>query len=283
VSRWAKAKAHITLMKQALAIAIVAALAAPAGAGAAPLLAEPLPSPPPASSTTTPTTTATAPQQPPAYAPVDMRSDRVALGGYAVYLKTLLTATASARAAASSYAVTIVTQCRSALEPLTQPSTQIGDAARRTLTAIGNEIGDDLTISYDPALTPQFTRFAQLLLRLRWTRQSAGRMTVRRYVFAESRALALQTSNLCQDAGLAGASPQLLPPGTTSFLAVYNRASVTANRMFAKLTKLIGSYTRPPEGPLLQRIATLAGAFANTSRTDLLAAGSQLATALQST
>ena len=212
-----------------------------------------------------------------------MRSDRRALGAYAAYLNALLTATASARAAASDYTVTIVSQCRSALEPLTQPTTQIGKAARRTLTAIGNEIGDDLTISYDEALTPQFSRFSQLLLRLRWPRKSSGWMVVRRYVAAESRVLSLQTSNLCQDAGLAGASPQLLPPGTASFLAAYDRASVAANRMFINLTKLMGTYTRAGESALLQRIATLAGEFASTSRTDLLTAGSQLTTALQST
>ena len=276
------------LMKHVTAIAIVAALAAPAGASAAPVLAEPLPAAAPTGSTTT---TVPQPQprpqpqppQPPLHAPADVRTDRRALDGYAIYLNTLLSATSSARTAVATYTTTIVSQCRSALAPLTQPTTQIGAAAQRTLSAIGHEIGDDLTISYDSALVPQFSRFSQLLVHLRWTRQSAGWLIVRRYVAAESRVLGLAPSKLCQDAGLVGVSPQLLPPGTASFLVDYNRASAVANRTFATLTRLMGTYTRPDESVLLQRIATLADDFATASRSDLLAAGSHLATALQST
>jgi len=264
-------------MKQVLAIAIVAALAAPAGASAAPQLAEPLPASPP----TVPATSTLPQPPPPLRAPADLRADRRALGGYAFYLRTLLSGTTGARTAVSSYTRTIVEQCRSVLEPLTVPDTQIGAAAQRTLTALGNEIGDDLTISYDGALVPQFARFSQLLLHLRWTPASAGWRTVHDYIGAESRVLSLATSNLCQDAGLAGTSPQLVPPGTATFLTRYNRASAAANRTFAALTKLMGTYTLPGEGPLLARIAALAGQFSAASRSDLLAAGSQLAAALQ--
>lgn len=280
-----------TLMKHVIAIAIVAALAAPAGASAAPVLAEPLPATAPNGSTTTTVQQPQPPQrqppqpqpsQPALHAPADVRTDRRALGGYAIYLNTLLSATSSARTAVATYTTTIVSLCRSALQPLTQATTPIDAAARRTLTAIGNEIGDDLTISYDSALVPQFSRFSQLLLRLRWTRDSSGRLIVRRYVAAESRVLGLVPSNLCQDAGLAGVSPQLMPPGTAGFLLAYDRASGAANRTFANLTRLMGTYTRPGESVLLQRIATLAVDFEAASRSDLLAAGSHLATALQS-
>jgi len=261
-------------MKHAIAIVIAtAALAAPASALGAPQLAVPIGTVRPA-----PGATATS-------FPANVTPDRKALNGYASYLTTVFDGATTAQAAATAYIATISggNGCKSALAPLTQPSQQVNAAAQHTLTVLGAEMGDDLSITFDQAAQPAFTKFSTALLRLRWARLSGAAQVVRRYVNDETNVLSLLPSQLCQDAVLAGTYPARVPEGTRAFLKSYDRASNLANVALANLTKMMQSYEVPTEKSLIGRISTLANQVAALTKSDLLQSGATLSTTLETT
>ena len=261
-------------MKQAVALLIAtAALAGPASALGAPQLAVPVPTVRPAQGSTVTTF------------PTNVTPNRKALNAYATYLTTILDGAATAQAANTAYIATIsgINGCKSALEPLTQPSQQVNTAAQHTLTVLGQEMGDDLSISFDQSAMPTFTKFSTTVLHLHWTRLSGAFQVVKRYVNAETTVLQMLPSQLCQDAVLAGANPTRVPDGTKTFLKSYDKASTLANLALANLTKMMQSYEVPSEKSLIAHITTLANQVAAVTKSYLLQSGATLSTALETT
>jgi hypothetical protein len=261
-------------MKQAVALVIAtAALAGPASALGAPQLAVPVPTVRPAQGSTLTTV------------PSNGTPNRKALTAYSTYLATILDGAATAQAADSSYIATISGSngCKSALEPLTQPSQQVNTAAQHTLTVLGQEMGDDLSITFDQSATPAFTKFATTVLHLHWTHLSGALQVVKRYVTAETSVLQMLPSQLCQDAVLAGAYPARVPDGTKTFLKSYDKASSLANLALTSLTKMMQSYEVPSEKSLIAHITTLANQVAAVTKSYLMQSGATLSTALETT
>ena len=261
-------------MKQAAVVVIaIAALAAPASALSAPQLAAPIPS---VRAAQGPVSTAS---------PANVGPNHRALNAYATYLGALLTAASTAQTADNSYVATIsgLSGCKSALEPLTLPSDQVNTSAQHTLNVLGQEMGDDLSITFDQAALPAFTRFSNTLLRLHWTRGSGAMQVVKHYVNAETTVLEMLPSQLCQDAALAGTYPDKVPAGTRIFVRSYERASAYANLALANLLKMMQSYEVPSEKNLVNRITTLASQGSAVTRSYLLASGAALSSVLEST
>jgi hypothetical protein len=154
---------------------------------------------------------------------------------------------------------------------------------QHTLTVLGKEIGDDLSINFDQAALPAFIKFTNTVSRLRWTRLSDAPLTVKRYVSTETDVLDLLPSDLCQDALLAAAPPDKLAAGTRSFLKNYTRASEAADEALANLLKMMQSYEIPGEKTLITRIASLVSQVSSLTKSDLLESGSALTTSLETT
>jgi hypothetical protein len=262
-------------MKQAAALLItIAALAAPASALAAPQLAAPFPTV--RAATVVAGSTAS---------PANATPDRKALNAYASYLTTLLQGASTAQAGNTTYVGTISSPsgCKSALAPLTQPSNQVNTEVQHTLTVLGAEMGDDLSITFDQAAVPAFTKFSNTILHLRWTRLSGALLVVKHYVNTETAVLEMLPSELCQDAALAGTNPSKVPDGTKAFLKNYDKASTLANLALANLLKMMQSYEVPNEKNLIAHITTLANQVAAVTKSDLLQSGSALLSVLETT
>jgi hypothetical protein len=265
-------------MKRALVTVIaLAAFAAPAQALAAPMLAAPLPGAKPAQAGTTTTTTTT-----PAKLTLNQVANRRALNAYASYLTTLVTQEATGQTNDSSYITTISGQCKAALEPLTQPPDEVDSKAQHTLTVLGQEIGDDLTIAFDLPATQAFTRFSGVLKAQHWTRLSGATLVSKRSINDESSVLALEASNLCIDASDAELRPDLVPDGTKTFLPIYEQTSSRANAALTSLMTLMQTYEIPSERALVARISTLASELSTQSKADLMQSGTDLSTVLES-
>jgi hypothetical protein len=262
-------------MKQAAALLIaIAALAAPASALAAPQLAAPFPT----VRVSTPATGTTA-------SPANTTPDRKALNAYASYLATLLQGAPTAQAGNTTYIGTISSPngCKSALAPLTQPSDQVNTEVQHTLTVLGEEMGDDLSITFDQAAMPTFAKFSNTILHLHWTRLSGALFVVKHYVNTETAVLETLPSELCQDAALAGTEPNKVPDGTKVFLKNYDKASTLANLALANLLRMMQSYEVPNEKSLIAHITTLANQVAAVTKSDLLQSGSALLSSLETT
>lgn len=215
--------------------------------------------------------------------PGNVAPNRRALNAYDAYLNAILQATPAAQAADTAYIAMIAGSngCKSAVAPLTQPSEQVNGAVAHTLTLLGQEMGDDLAITYDQSALPAFTKFSTTLLRLHWVHSSGALVVVKRYVNAEATVLALLPSQLCQDALLAGSYPQKVPDGTRTFVKSYEKASALANLTLANLTKMMQSYEVPGEKNLIARITNLADQVATQTKADLLQSGSVLSSTLE--
>lgn len=260
-------------MKRAVvAILAIAALAAPASALASPQLAAPIPA-----AKTNQTDTTVAPVQ-----PLDVASDRTALNAYATYLGALVRAEPTAQQEGTTYVSGISSQCKSALEPLTQPNYQVDASVQETLTQLGEEMGDDLAITFDATAFTPFMKLYTAVSRLRWTRNSGGGAAVRRFLTTESNVLTLTPSELCQNALLATSSPQTVPDGTRSFLKSYAKASNMANNALNNMLRIMQFYEIPSEHNVITRIANLANQVSRTTKSSLLSTSSSLAAVLES-
>ena len=266
-------------MKRALVTVIaLAAFAAPAQALAAPMLGAPLPGAKTAQTgTTTTTTTAT-----PTKLTLNELANRRALNAYESYLTSLVTQEATGQVNDSSYITTISGECKAALAPLTQPPDEVDTKAQHTLTVLGQEIGDDLTIAFDIPATQALTKFSDVLKAQRWTRLSGATLVIKRYISSETSMLAFEASNLCTDASDAELHPDVVPDGTKTFLPIYEQTSNRANLALTSLMTLMQSYEIPSEKALIARIATLANELSTQSKADLLQSGTDLSTVLES-
>ncbi len=214
--------------------------------------------------------------------PRDLASDKTALSAYATYLASLVRSTSNGEQSDSSYITTIAGQCKGALEPLTQPNVQLNAAAQATLTALGKEMGDDLSIGFDQVALGPFDRLSTSLSRLRWTLDSGGAYVVRRFDTTETTVLSLTQSALCQDALLAASAPRTIPPATKSFVKGYTRASNQSNAALTNLLKLMQTYETPSEHALVTRIANLAAQLGRLTKAELQSNSSALTSALES-
>lgn len=260
-------------MKRAVVLVItIAAFAAPASALGAVQLVVPIPG-----GRSYPSGDAASGQLPLNYA-----SDRRAMNAYATYLNTLLNNTSNGNANDSSYIQTISGLCKGALAPLTQSNQQVDTAVQHTLTVLGQEMGDDLAITFDQAATSAFTRFSNTLTRLRWTRFSGWPYAVRHYINTESQVLSLPVSALCANASSAQLRPGVVPASTKSFIKAYNEASRLANNALNNLTRMMQAYEVPSERGLVSRISNLAGEVSSQTKGYLLSGGSALTSVLES-
>jgi len=214
--------------------------------------------------------------------PRDLASDKTALSAYAAYLASLVRSTSIGELSDSSYVTMIAGQCKGALEPLTQPNEQVNAAVQATLTALGEEMGDDLSIGFDQVALGPFERLSTSLSRLRWTRPSGGAYAVRHFVATETTVLSLTQSALCQNALLAASAPQTIPAATKAFVRGYTRASNASNAALANLLKLMQTYETPAEHALITRIANLVAQLARVTRVDLQSNSSALTNTLES-
>ncbi len=217
----------------------------------------------------------------PPRSPLNIASDKVALTAYVGYLTAILKATSAGQGNSNSYISTVASQCRSALAPLTQANFQVSASAQATLTAVGEEMGDDLSITFDQAFLTPFAKLSGSLERLKWTRLSAGVAIVRRFIAAQSAVLYAGTSDLCQSALLAAASPQLVPPNTKLFNKNYSKTSRQANAALAGLLTLMQSNEIPSEKTVVSRISTLAAQISRVTKAYLQASASSLSSVLE--
>jgi len=209
-------------------------------------------------------------------------SDKTALNAYATYLSSVVKGYTTAEANGAAFITTISTDCKSALAPLAQPNNQVDTQTQQTLTALGEEMGDDLSISFDGTALTAFERLDTTLSRLKWTRLSGGGAIVRRYLNTESTVLEMLPSSLCQDAVLAASSPQIVPPGTKTFNKGYTKASNAANNALTNLTKLMQTYETYSERTIVARIANLASQVAHLSKSYLQQSAATLSSTLES-
>jgi hypothetical protein len=264
----------------AVAALTVAALAAPAYVAAAPASAAAAPN---IAATVQAARTAQAAGTITVQQPLNVAADRVALSAYATYLGAVLNGAWLGQENDTTYISTIsgLAGCKGALAQLAESKNQVNATVQATLTVLGKELGDDLSITFDqPALAP-FSKLSTSLSRLHWTRLSGGVAIVKRFVTTEANVLHVPASPLCQDALLAASDPQTTPPGTKTFVRAYAKASYAANTALANLLKLMQTYQTASERPLLLRISTLAEQITRLTQSDLSTSSSALTAVLQ--
>lgn len=250
-----------------------AALTLPASALAAPTIAAPIP----VASTAQGSVIDTQPQ------PLNVASGKTALSAYANYLQGIVKTAPTAQQNTAEYVATASAQCKSGLAPLTDPSYQVDESVQSTLSLVGQEIGDDLSISFDGnALTP-FAKLSTALSRLHWVKGSVASLVIKHFLIAQGTVLSLTPSSLCQDVLLVAASPQRLPLTAKAFLKEYTRDSDVADAALAAFLNLLHSYETWPEHALVNRIANLATQVNKLSQAAIMANATALTADLKST
>jgi hypothetical protein len=254
-----------------------AAFALPASALGAPVIAAPIP----AASTAQGSTIDATPQ------PLNVSSGKAALNAYANYLQALVKAAPLADQNTEALVETATSGpsgCRSALEPLTDPSYQVNTNVQSTLNLIGQEIGDDLSITFDStALTP-FAKLSTTLTRLHWVKGSGAAVVLKHFLATQDAVLSLTPSSLCEDVlYVASASPSKLPLSAKLFLKDYTRASDVADAGLGSFLALLHSYETRSEHALVTRIANLASQVNELSQTAIMTNAAALTADLKST
>ncbi len=271
-------RASVTAVITAATIAVVAFTATTSASAAQPSFV-------PTAAVAAPIPTASAAQATPGdtvpHSPLNTASDRTALNSYAIYLASVMRGASTGQADDSAFISMISSECKSALAMLSQPGSQVSSAAQSTLAALGEEMGDDLSISFDVSVATPFSRLSASLQRLRWSRLSDGGQIVRHFIAAQSAVLYANQSDLCQDALLAGSDPQTIPQGTRSFTKAYSKASKQANAALTSLLTLMQTYETGSERAVVARIANLAGQISRTTRSDMQSNASSLSSVLE--
>jgi len=208
-------------------------------------------------------------------------SARAALTAYASYLQLLVSSESTSQADDATYVDTVESGCKSALAPLTQAPDEVKPAVKSTLTLLGKEIGDDLTVSYDQVAEAPFQRLATVLEHLSWVGGGRNSEIITGYVAAETALLSLPQSSLCQDVLLAATKPTLPPTATHAFLIQYATGVAGASAALGAFLSLLSAYETAAEKPIVQRIAVLAHQFARDSKADLQVSGQQLTASLE--
>jgi hypothetical protein len=263
-------------MRTILALSLTAAaLTLPASALAAPVIAAPIPVASTAQGSVVDI-------QPPL---LNVASGKTALNAYANYLQALVKTAPIAQQDTAEYVATETAPsgCKSGLEPLTDPSYEVNPGVQATLSLIGQEIGDDLSISYDgSALTP-FAKLSTTLSRLHWVKSSGAAFVIKHFLTAQETVLSLTPSSLCQDVLLVAVSPQKLPLAAKAFLKEYAKESSAADAALTGFLNLLHSYETPSEHVLVNRIANLATQVNKLSQATIMANAVTLTANLKST
>jgi hypothetical protein len=257
----------------AVLVLAAAALALPASALGAPRLGAPIP-------------TAHIAQDsggiPALLQPLNVASDKSALNAYATYLSAVAKSASVAEDNDAAYVSAISGECKGALAQLAQPDNDVNSAVQTTLTALGEEMGDNLSISFDETAFAPFIRLSTSLSRLHWTHLSGGGLIVRHFLNTETNVLELTPSALCQNALLAASAPQTVPATTKTFIKSYAKASNMANNALTNLLKLMQTYQTPSEKTVVLRISTLANEITKVMKSELTTSGSSLTSTLES-
>jgi hypothetical protein len=278
-------------MRPAATVALVTAVAllAPAAARANPHIIAPLPGATvvqlAGSPTTTSDTTTTGASTPSGLGPaaaLNFASDRTALNAYATYLQALVKSLPAGEQSDSEYISEISDGCKSALEPLTTSNGQVSTSVQTTLTAIGEEIGEDLAVNFDATALDPFSTLSLTLERLKWSARGVNAEIVKRYVDSQTALTEFPPSKLCKDVlSVTYPSPQTVPATTRAFLKQYDKVAAAANSALTDFLSLLRTYQVPSEQKLVTRIATLAAEINRTAKVDLLANGEALTSVLE--
>jgi hypothetical protein len=261
-----------------------AALALPASALAAPVIAAPVPVASTAQATTT-TTQGSVVDTQSQLQPLSLASGKTALNAYANYLQALVKTAPIAQQETVEYVATETspTGCKSGLAPLTDPSYEVNSNVQATLSLLGQEIGNDLSITFDStALTP-FAKLSTTLSRLHWVNGSGAALVIKHFLIAQETVLSLTPSNLCQDVLLVAVAPHKLPWTAKAFLKEYTKDSNVADMALAAFLNLLHSYETPSEHAVVNRIANLATQVNRLSQATIMANATALTADLKST
>jgi hypothetical protein len=232
---------------------------------------------------TTPTTTSTTPgtttTSPGTTSPgaVDTSSDLAALTAYRTYLQALVAGAAGARADAQSFVTTTSSTCQGALTPITAMAK--ADVSGDALTALGQEIGSDLWLSFSAGATDSFAGLSATLAGLNWTQHSTAQ-AVTAFIRAERAVLTMAPSNLCKDALLLASKPTVEPISATSFLLRYQNARTTLKAKLANFLSVLERFQTPAEAKLVTSIDKLASQFDSLALTAQQSSATMLLTDL---
>jgi hypothetical protein len=216
--------------------------------------------------TTTATTPGTTTTTPGSTSPgsVDTASDLAALTAYRSYLQSLVTGATAARAQEQVFVTTTASTCEGALTPIT--SMAKSDVSGDALTALGQEIGSDLWLSFSSVAADPFTQLSQTLASLAWTHDTTAQ-AVMAFLNAERAVLTMPASNLCKDALLLAAKPTAEPVTAKTFLFHYQTARATLKARLATFLSVLERFQTPTEAKLVSSIDRLAAQFDSLSLT----------------
>jgi hypothetical protein len=188
-------------------------------------------------------------------APLDARSDHVALRAWRSYLSGIESAIPSARRADDAFVATLSRSCPNVLAPLNFLA--LTPTNRAVFTALGEEVGGNLT---PVAVVPKrpLASMTRTLSRLRWSRRQTGQ-TIQRYLAAAKEFSQLSPSDLCADAGaMAASNASTTPPATLNWLAMYARDENATVKGTSAFMAVLTGYAGSGEGAVIKSVHNLA-------------------------
>jgi len=208
--------------------------------------------------------------------PVDVRTDRVALGAYKQFLGALHSQASASRHAAEAYIASISAGCPSVLAPLSsQPSVRLN-----AIETVGTEGGVDMALAASVPDRPALTRFATRVLALHWSSPSS-QLIVKHYFAAERAIDFMPASDLCGDArALVASNGHTQPPGTAHALAAVSRAGRAEAKSLAAMSRLLGRFSTKADKPVVRAIKKLAKQVSSEESALVLTEVPKLLTAL---
>ena len=210
--------------------------------------------------------------------PLDVASDRVALGAYEHYLVSITAGLPAAQARGRAFASAVTQRCAGVLGPLSAlASSQVSQPA---LVALGEEIRDDVAVRFDGQARAAFTRFSSALQRLRWSSRSTAR-TIVALIASIHASLALRSSALCADAQTFASAPLLVPAGTSRFLAAYQPAASAARARLTAFLKVLERFQTTSEAAVIGAVDRLVTRYERASSTDQSATSATIVNVLR--
>jgi hypothetical protein len=184
-----------------------------------------------------------------AAAPVDQRSDHAALAAYHAYLQQVSARMPAVRNAESAYVSSISQRCGDALVPLKGAST--ASINQTALFDFGEELGGSAFVVAYSVPRAEFATLAATLRNLHWSSPRIAK-TVKRYITAQDRLLALAPSDVCTDAqALVASSAQTVPPGTKQWVAEFLHAATAQQSAATAFGKVLDGFQTPADKSLV--------------------------------
>ncbi len=211
-------------------------------------------------------------------APIDVASDHAALVAYHSYVAGLLSNVPAIKTAIDKYVSSVAARCPGVLAPLALLPP--GSANQGALLAVVEELGEDLGIASDGPLRGPLSNLAAALTRLRWSSPETDR-TIRGYLTAQHRLLALGPSRLCTDLrAFASSVGQQTPRGTLRWLAKAGRVVSDRENRFTAFEAVLAGFARPADAGLIHDIDRTSGRFQTAVKSSLTPAARRLLAAL---